>query len=104
MNIKTTRNIAFGILALISVLAFSGCSQKPSDEEIAAQVKAAMEEEKAKEQAAAPAPAPTPAPAPVAAAPKPAAVPKPAAQPKPVQAAPAAPVEKTVCANCGVVV
>lgn len=58
LNTKTTRNCAFGILILISMLAFSGCSQKPSSEEIAAQVKTALAEEKAKEQAAVPAPAP----------------------------------------------
>ncbi len=60
MNTNTTRNGAFAILAVMSMLAFSGCSQKPTNEEIAAQVKAAMAEEKAQEQAAAPAPAPAP--------------------------------------------
>lgn len=49
MNTNTTRNSAFAILTLISMLAFSGCSQKVSDEEIAAQVKAELAKEKAKE-------------------------------------------------------
>lgn len=49
MNTKTTRNSAFAILSLISVLAFIGCSQKASNEEIKAQVKAELAREKAKE-------------------------------------------------------
>jgi outer membrane lipoprotein SlyB len=60
LNTNTTRNGAIAILAMMGTLAFSGCSQKPTSEEIAAQVKAAMSEEKAQEQAAAPAPAPAP--------------------------------------------
>ena len=107
MNTDTTRNSAFGIFALISILVFSGCSQKPSTEDVAAQVKAVMAEEKAKEQAAAPAPAPPPvAEAP---APKPAVRTRPVAQARPAQARPAqaeaaAPVNKIACANCGVVI
>ena len=94
MNTNTTRNSAFGILALIGMLTFSGCSQKPTSEEIAAQVKAALAEEKAKEQAAAPAPVP----AAKVAAPEPTAKHKRSAQAKP-----AAPAKKIVCDNCGVV-
>lgn len=52
MNTKTTRSSAFAILSLLSILAFSGCSQKVSDEEIAAKVKAELAKEKAKEHAA----------------------------------------------------
>jgi outer membrane lipoprotein SlyB len=100
LNTNSTRNSAFGILALISMLAFSGCSQKPSSEEIAAQVKAALAEEKAKEQAAAPAPAPAAEPA----VQKPAASDKHVAHAKPVKAKPSAPAQKIVCDNCGVVV
>ncbi|MFZ2160870.1 MAG: glycine zipper 2TM domain-containing protein [Sideroxyarcus sp.] len=99
MNTNTTRNSAFVILALIGMLAFSACSQKPSSEEIAAQVKTAMAEEKAREQAAASAAAATPAPVAEVAAPKPAAKYKRAAQAKPT-----APARKIVCDNCGVVI
>lgn len=102
MNTNTTRNSAFAIIALIGILAFSGCSQKPSSEEIAAQVKAAMAEEKAKEQAAAPAPPPAPIAEPVA--PKPAAKPRHLAHAKPVHAKPAAPAQKIACDNCGIVI
>ncbi len=54
LNTNTTRNSAFGILALLSMLAFSGCSQKASSEEHSAKAKAAAakEKEKAREQAA----------------------------------------------------
>lgn len=52
MNTKTTRSSAFAILSLLSILAFSGCSQKVSDEEIAAKVKAELAKEKAKEHGA----------------------------------------------------
>lgn len=101
MNTNTIRNSALGILALISMLAFSGCSEKPSSEEIAQQVKAAMAEEKAREQAAAAsAAAATPAPAATAAAPKPAPKSRTVAKAKP-QAAPAA---KMICNNCGEVI
>ena len=62
MNSNTIRNSAFAAIALIGMMAFSGCSQKPTSEEIAAQVKAAMAAEKAQEQAAVPAPAPAPIP------------------------------------------
>lgn len=101
MDINTTRNYAFCILALTGLLAGTGCSQKPSSEEIAAQVKAAMAEEKAKEQAAAPAPAapiaePTP--------PRPATKHRSVAPPKPVATEPPPPIQKTACANCAVVV
>src|SRR5512143_561825 len=104
MNTNTTRTSAFGILALISMLAFSGCSQKPSSEEIAAQVKAAMADEKAKEQAATPAPAPEPAPAAKTVTPKAAARAKPVEHATPVQAEPPAPEKKIYCANCGEVI
>ena len=100
MNTDITRNSAFGIIALISMLTFSGCSQKPTSEEIAAQVKAALAEEKAKEQAA----APTPAPVAESAAKKSAATEKHVAHAKPVPSKPAAPAQKIVCDNCGVVV
>ena len=79
---------------MISMLAFSGCSPKPTSEEIAAQVKAALAEEKAKEQAAAPAPTPAAK----------AETPKPAAKPKHVAQAKPAPAKKTTCDNCGVVI
>lgn len=103
MNINTTRNCAFGILALTSVLACTGCSQKPSSEEIAAQVRAAMAEEKAKEQAAASAPTAPPVAEPTA--PRPATKHR-SAPAKPVAATPPPPppVQHVVCANCGVVV
>ena len=52
MNTKTTRSSAFAILSLLGILAFSGCSQKVSDEEIAAKVKAELAKEKAEEHAA----------------------------------------------------
>jgi outer membrane lipoprotein SlyB len=102
LNTDITRNSAFGIVALISMLTFSGCSQKPTSEEIAAQVKAALAEEKAKEQAA----APTPAPAPIAesAAKKPAETEKHVAHAKPVHSKPAAPAQKIACDYCGTVV
>lgn len=97
LNSTFTRISTFGILSILSLLAFSGCSQKPTSEEIAAQVKAAMAEEKAREQAAAPTHTVTTA--------KSAAVAHAAvAHEKPVQAETAAPVPKAVCANCGVVV
>lgn len=98
MNTTTTRNSAFALLTLISLLTCSGCSQKPSSEEIAAQVKAAMAEEKAKEQAAA-ASAPVPVPETKVDAPKPAAKPNHVTSSKP-----AAPAKKIVCDNCAVVV
>ncbi len=95
------------ILTLTSVMAFSGCSQKPSSEEIAAEVKATLAEEKSKEQAAATEPirvaevaAQAPARQPV---PKPVAKAKPVTQEKSVQVAPA-PAPKIICSNCGEVV
>lgn len=93
-------------LLLITLLGVSACSQKPSSEEIAAQVKIALEQERAQvaAQNAASAPvAATPATAPVehkaASAPKA----KPAAHAAPAKAEPVA-VMKAICANCGVVV
>lgn len=52
LNTNTTRFSAFGILAMISMLTFSGCSQKASSEEHSAKAKAAAAKEKAREQAA----------------------------------------------------
>ncbi len=51
-NLKTItrRQTPIVLLTLVSLLVFTGCSQKPTSEEIAAQVKAAIETEKAKEQ------------------------------------------------------
>ena len=95
----TTRYSALAILSMISILTFGGCSQKPTSEEIAAQVKAALAEEKAKEQAAVPAPPPV-AEAP---SPKPVVKAKPVAKEKRAQAKPAAPANKIACDNCGVV-
>lgn len=101
-------------LLLLTLLGVSACSQKPSTEEIAAQVKIALEQEKAKETAQNA--ASTPAAAPVAAAAKqevqtePAPVEKkaaPAAKHQPAgQAAKPEPVAalKPICANCGEVV
>jgi outer membrane lipoprotein SlyB len=101
LNSGTTRNAAFGILIATSLISFSGCSPKPSSEEIAAQVKIALEAEKAKEQAAATAKPAAPAAAPAAVAP----VPKPTVKhAQPAQTEQAAPVHKSVCGNCGVVV
>lgn len=97
-------------LALVGIFSLGGCSQKTSNEEIAKQVKIAVEEaEKSRQEAAtaaAPAPAPAPAAAQVAETPKHVSKPKVVAktrhteEAKPVQAAPA---EKVVCSNCGVV-
>lgn len=94
LNTNTTRNSACCILALTSMLALSGCSQKTSDQEIAAKVKAALAEERAKEHAGAP----------VHAAEAAGGRTHSAAQAKLAQAEPAAPVAKTVCANCGEVI
>jgi outer membrane lipoprotein SlyB len=108
-------------LVLVTLLGVSACSQKPSSEEIAAQVKIALEQERAQvaAQNAASAPvaapvvaAPVAAPAPVVAAPAPApvehkAAPAPKAKPAvhaaPAKAEPVA-VMKAICANCGEVV
>lgn len=105
-------------LLLVTLLGVSACSQKPSTEEIAAQVKIALEQEKAKEaaQSAASAPvaapvaaAPVAAPAPVVAPPARAeaehkAAPAPKAKPAaPAKVEPAAAI-KPICANCGEVV
>lgn len=112
MSTLITRNkffvIPVSILALIGIFSLSGCSQKTSNEEIAKQVKIAVEEaEKTKQEAAtAAAPAPAPAAAQVAETPKHVSKPKMVEktthkdEAKPVQAAPA---EKVVCPNCGVV-
>lgn len=96
-------------LVLITLLGVSACSQKPSSEEIAAQVKIALEQEKAKEAAPSAVLAPATVAAPVAPAPAVAshkAAPV-KAQPAPNEAAPKPqPVAemKPICANCGVVV
>ena len=105
-------------LVLITLLGLSACSQKPSSEEIAAQVKIALEQERAQvaaqNAASAPVAAPVAAPAPVVAEPAPVPAPvvqkaAPAPKPKPVvHAAPAkaepVAVLKPICANCGEVV
>ncbi len=110
LNTFTIRNTTFGIFSLICLLAFSGCSQKPSSEEIAAAVKAALEAEKTKEQAAAATAqeitlqvkaAMAEEKAKEQATPKPVTKPKQVAQEKLVQAAPA---HKIACSNCGMVV
>jgi outer membrane lipoprotein SlyB/predicted small lipoprotein YifL len=49
MNIVLNRK-SLSLLALMSVIALAACSQKPTSEEIAAQVKIALAQEKAKEQ------------------------------------------------------
>lgn len=105
-------------LVLITLLGVSACSQKPSSEEIAAQVKIALEQERAQvaaqNAASAPVVAPAAAPAPVVAEPAPVPAPvvqkaAPASKPKPVvhtapaKAEPVA-VLKPICANCGEVV
>lgn len=104
--------IPVSILALIGIFSLSGCSQKTSNEEIAKQVKIAVEEaEKAKQEAATaaapvPAPAPAPAVAQVAETPKHVSKPKMVAKTRHTEEAkpvPAAPAEKVVCSNCGVV-
>lgn len=97
MNTYISRNSAFALLTLITLMAIGGCSKQPSSEEIAAQVKAALAEEKAKELAAASAPAPTPEVK--VESQKPVAKPSHATSPKP-----ATPAKKIVCENCGVVV
>lgn len=93
--------ISFSALALIGLFALGGCSQKPSKEEIAEQVKITMAEmEKAKQETTAPETKVTPP------APQPATKPKTVKKVEKVEAtkpAPAAVVEKAVCANCGVV-
>ena len=107
---------ALSLVALMGLSALTACSQKTSTEEIAAQVKIALEQEKAKEAAAAQtaltSPVEAPANVPVG-APEPAkkeVAPKHAVvQAKHVaheQPAAALPVveQKPVCGNCGVVV
>ena len=113
------------LLALLATLA--ACSPKASTEEVAAQVKIALEaekaqqaaqdklveekvqaalaEEKAKQAAAAPVPAPAPVAAPVATPVKKAAAPKPAHAPAAAKEKINAPMTamKPVCTNCGVV-
>lgn len=96
MSTNTIRIGACGILAIAGLLAFSGCSQKPSSEEIAAQVRAAMAEEKAKEQAATPAHAKAPA--------KSASTAHMSLAAHETETAAPAPVQKAVCTYCGVVV
>jgi outer membrane lipoprotein SlyB len=106
LNTYTTRNSALALLTVISLLAFSGCSQKSSSEEIAAQVKAALAEEKAKEQAAAAAAsaaAVAPAPETKVETLKPVSKPDHPSHAKPVHAQ-AAPTKKIFCENCGEVI
>lgn len=100
MNIYLKRTSLFGILALIGMLSINGCSQKPSSEEIAAQVKAAIAEEKAKEQTK----EQTKATEAEIASPKKPERAKSTPQAIPAQARPAEAIEKPICANCGVVV
>lgn len=78
LNTTTTRNSALAILALFSMLTFSGCSQRASSEETPAKAKAAAS--------------------------KPAARTAHLAQANPYQAESSAPANKTNCANCGVVI
>lgn len=101
-----------GMLAIISLLAINGCSQKSDSEEIAKQVKAALAEEKATENAPSSKSAPaTASPAKIETA-KPAAKSKTVEHAKPVQAEQgksaqveqSASVHQTVCKECGVVV
>ena len=105
-NMKTELNlISLGLVALMGMTALTACSQKPTSEEIAAQVKIALEQEKAKEKAQAPESGKKETAArreaeqarPVARehkAMQPNATPAQAEQPAP---------QKPVCANCGVV-
>ena len=52
MTMKNTYKISiFGLMTLIALTALSSCSQKPTSEEVAAQVKIALEQEKSKEAA-----------------------------------------------------
>ena len=100
---KTELNlISLGLAALMGMTTLTACSQKPTSEEIAAQVKIALEQEKAKEQEQAHAPE---------SGKKETAARREAEQAKPVareHKAMQSPVEqpvaqKPVCANCGVV-
>ena len=112
MKTLITRNkfftISVSMLVLIGIFSLSGCSQKTSNEEIAKQVKIAMEEvEKAKQEAATSAvPAPSPPAAQVAETAKHVSKPKKVEntrhieEAKPVHVVAA---EKVVCSNCGVV-
>ncbi len=100
------------ILTLVAALSMTACSQKPSSEEIAAQVKIALEQEKAKEAANAAPSVVAPVAEPVRIAPEAAPVKKEVAAPKHVAAAkrelpPAVEAMKPlklICSNCGVVV
>ena len=103
MNTILIRNNTLFILTLIGILSFGGCSQKSSNEDVAAQVKVALAEEKAKEQAQSPVPMLNTA-APITSAKTKAVPPAKPAQEKSVQAKQIVPVEKSVCANCGSVV
>ncbi|MGZ8256841.1 MAG: glycine zipper 2TM domain-containing protein [Gallionella sp.] len=123
---KKTLNLR--LLAVLTLISFTAaCSPKPSTEEVAAQVKialdaekaqqaaqdkiveekvqAALAEEKAKQAASAPVAAPAPVVAPVAAPVKKAAAPKPAHAPVAAHEKVNAPMTamKPVCSNCGVV-
>lgn len=101
---------ALGLAAMLSITSLTACSQKPSSEEIAAQVKIAMDQaEKDKQTSAAQVEQPSQS------SPEPAATPVEAPQPAKKQVAvkhkpvvhehTMLPVEsaKPVCANCGVV-
>lgn len=101
---------ALGLAAMLSITSLTACSQKPSSEEIAAQVKIAMDQaEKDKQTSAAQVEQP------LQSSPEPAATPAEAPQPAKKQVAvkhkpvvhehTMLPVEsaKPVCANCGVV-
>jgi len=101
---------ALGLAAMLSITSLTACSQKPSSEEIAAQVKIAMDQaEKDKQTSAAQVEQP------LQSSPEPAATPVEAPQPAKKQVAvkhkpvvhehTMLPVEsaKPVCANCGVV-
>jgi len=97
LNSQKTPFIVYGILALISMVAFSGCTQKAATEANAAQVKSAIANEKTGEQA----------PAPVAARQHKSTAHErsaPVAQTGLARAEVAPPEHKTVCADCGVVV
>jgi outer membrane lipoprotein SlyB len=104
LNPKSTRATVIGILTLIGMLAISGCSQKPSREEIAAEVKKVMAEQ-AEQKTMAQTPVAHSAPA-AAKHHKTVAHERsaPVTHGKLALAKPAAPEHKTICADCGIVV
>ena len=107
-NMKTELNlISLGLAALMSMTALTACSQKPTSEEIAAQVKIALEQEKAKEQEKVHAPEPgkkETAARREAEQARPVAREHKAMQPNAMQTPVQQPVaQKPVCASCGVV-